>query len=282
MRIDVAGIGIALEVHEPRSGRRPGDGAEATATVLCIHGWPDTRHLWRHQVGPLTDAGFRVITPDLRGFGDSDRPARIEDASIGAHLGDLLGVLDHLGVGRAHVVGHDWGAALAWVLATLAPERVDRLVAISVGHPAAFAAAGLPQREKSWYMLAFQFAGVAERWLAADDFANFRAWSAHPDADEVAARLADPDALAATLAIYRANVGPESLLAPPPVLPEVAAPTLGIWSTGDMALTEEQMTGSAAHLTGPWRYERLEGVGHWIHLEAPEALNRLLLDFLPR
>ena len=82
----------------------------------------------------------------------------------------MLGVLDALGVERAHVVGHDWGAALAWVIGALAPDRVDHLVALSVGHPAAFGGAGLAQREKSWYMLLFQFEGVAEQWLSHDDW----------------------------------------------------------------------------------------------------------------
>lgn len=165
-------------------------------------------------------------------------------------------------------------------MASLAPTRVDHLVALSVGHPASFAAAGYEQRQRSWYMLLFQFEGVAEQWLSADDFRNLRDWSRHPDADAVTARLKEDGALTAGLAWYRANLPPETILTGPPELPPVAAPTMGIWSDGDFALTEANITGSAAHVTGPWRYERIEGAGHWIPLEAPDRLNELLLDFL--
>ncbi len=150
-----------------------------------------------------------------------------------------------------------------------------------MGHLSSFRAAGLAQREKSWYMLLFQFEGVAEQWLSADGYANFREWAHHPDHDEVAAALDRPGALTAALNWYRANVPANALVDPPLELPPVAAPTLGVWSSGDMALTEAQMTGSAAHVTGPWRYERIDGAGHWIPLDRPDEVSRLLLDFLP-
>jgi pimeloyl-ACP methyl ester carboxylesterase len=123
---------------------------------------------------------------------------------------------------------------------------------------------------------------VAERWLSADGFRNLRAWSRHSDIEAVVERLADPEALSAGLNLYRAILPPASLLQPPPELPPVRAPAMGIWSSGDLALTEAAMTGSAAQVAGPWRYERLDGVGHWMQLEAPEAVNALLLDFLGR
>ena len=177
MRIDVNGIG--LDVEDTGSG----------PPVLLLHGWPDSHRLWRHQVEALTAAGFRTIAPDLRGFGDSDRPAEVEAYGLLNIAGDVLGVLDHLGIERAHVVGHDWGAALAWALAAFTPDRVDHLAVLSVGHPSSFRDAGLEQREKSWYMLLFQFEGVAEQWLSNDDFANLRAWSRHPEIDDAIADL---------------------------------------------------------------------------------------------
>ena len=166
--------------------------------------------------------------------------------------------------------------------AALLPDRVASVTALSVGHPTAFGNAGWEQREKSWYMLLFQFPGVAEQWLSADGFRNLREWSRHPDIDAVAERLAAPGALTAGLNLYRAVLPPASLLGPPLELPPVQAPAMGIWSSGDLALTEEQMTGSAKHVTGPWRYERLDGLGHWPQLDAPEVVNALLLDFRSR
>lgn len=269
MRIDSNGVGI--EVHVEGEG----------PAVLLLHGFPDDGSLWRNQLPVLVERGFQVIAPDQRGFGESDRPEQVEAYSFPFLLGDMLAVLDHLAIDRAHVVGHDWGAAVAWALASLAPDRVDHLAALSVGHPLSFRDAGLPQREKSWYMLLFQFEGVAERWLSADDFHNLRAWANHPDHDSVVTRLSRPGALTSGLAWYRANLPPETLVSDPIELPAITAPTMGVWSTGDMALTEQSMTGSAKHVSGPWRYERLDGPGHWIPLDAPDRLNELLLDFLP-
>jgi pimeloyl-ACP methyl ester carboxylesterase len=248
--------------------------------VLLLHGWPDTKEVWRHQAGALLAGGYRVITADLRGFGGSSRPADVGAYTAPDLVGDVLGILDHLAVDRVHLVGHDWGAAIGWLTAALVPQRVASLTALSVGHPAALRAAGLRQREKSWYMLLFQFQDVAERWLSADDFRNLREFSAHPDVDTVVERLADPAALTASLNLYRAILPPTWLVDGPVALPPVSVPVMGVWSSGDRALTEEAMTGSAACVTGPWRYERLEGVGHWMQLEAPEVVDALLLDFL--
>lgn len=269
MRSVTSGVGTEFEVTG--TGR----------PVVLLHGFPDSSRLWRHQVPALAEAGYQVIVPDLRGYGRSDKPAEVDAYSMPLLAQDVVGILDTLGLERAHLAGHDWGSALAWVTATFAPERVDHLVAMSVGHPLAFHQAGLAQMMRSWYMLLFQFTGVAEQWLSSDGWANFRAWARHPDADGVIADLEAAGSLSTALNWYRANVPPQMWVSPPPQLPPIAAPTMGIWSSRDYALTEAQMTGSASLVSGPWRYERLEGPGHWIPLEAPEEINRLLLDFLP-
>jgi pimeloyl-ACP methyl ester carboxylesterase len=270
MLVDVGGIPIEFEV----SGEGP--------PVVLLHGFPDSARLWRHQVPSLVDAGFRTIVPDLRGYGASGHPPEVAQYAMPLLAGDVVGVLDHLEVTKAHVVGHDWGAALAWALGSLLPERVDHLVSLSVGHPSSFASAGLEQREKSWYMLLFQFEGVAERWLSDNGWANFRQWANHPDTDAVIAELEATGSLTTALNWYRANVPPETWVAPPFELPPVQAPTMGVWSSGDFALSEAQMTGSSRFVSGPWRYERIDGAAHWVQLEAPDAVNELLVDFLPR
>ncbi len=269
MRIVHDGIEVAFEV------------VGAGRPVVLLHGFPDTGRLWERQADALAGAGFCAVVPDLRGYGASGKPEGVEPYSLLHIAGDVLAVLDDRGVDRAHVVGHDWGAALAWAMASLVPDRVDHLVALSVGHPLAFRSAGIAQLQRSWYMLLFQFEGTAERWLSADGWANFRTWCAHPDGDAVIAELEARGSLTPALNWYRANIPPEALVEPAPVFPPVAAPTMGVWGSSDFALTEEQMTGSGAFVTGPWRYERLEGVGHWMTVEAPDEVSRLLLDFLP-
>jgi pimeloyl-ACP methyl ester carboxylesterase len=268
-RVDVEGIAIEYEVT--------GEGRP----VVLLHGFPDSGRLWRHQVPALAGSGFQVVVPDLRGYGRSDKPQAVDAYAMPLLAADVLAVLADLGIGKAHLVGHDWGAALAWALAAFAPGSVDHLVALSVGNPVTFRRTAR-QREKSWYMLLFQFPGIAERWLTEQNWANFRTWAGHPDAGQVIADLEATGSLTPGLNWYRANVPPESWIAPPPALPPVQAPTMGVWSTGDPALTERQMTDSAENVAGPWRYERLDGAGHWMQLDAPDRVNALLLDFLPR
>jgi pimeloyl-ACP methyl ester carboxylesterase len=272
--------GLTFNVAEAGSG----------PPVLLLHGFPDCWRLWRHQVPALAEAGYRVLAPDLRGFGETDKPERVEDYKMRTLVGDAVGLLDALGVDRAAVVGHDWGAALAWMVATFAPDRVSRLVAVSVGHPVSFADGDLDQKQRSWYMLWFQFPGVAERVLPEHDWAVFRRWAwdgagpgQDPDCDRQVAELSRPGALTAGLNWYRANVDPATFIRSGPVrssLPPVACPTMGVWSTDDFAVAEAQMTGSQRFVTGPWQYRRLEGVSHWVPVHAPQALNRLLVDFL--
>jgi len=268
-RIAVNGV----HLHVVEDGRGP--------AVLLLHGFPDSAHLWRHQVPALVSAGYRAIVPDLRGFGESDKPPEVEAYVTPILLADVIGVLDACNAERVRVVAHDWGAAIAWLLAGMYPDRVERLVALSVGHMNSFVAAGIEQREKSWYMLLFQFRGIAEDVLRREDWRLFREWTrGHPEAERWIPDLSRPGALTAGLNWYRANVPPETLLAEPPEFPPVPVPTLGVWSDGDAYLIERQMVDSAAHVTGRWRYERMTNASHWLQLDQAAQFNRLLLDFL--
>jgi pimeloyl-ACP methyl ester carboxylesterase len=249
--------------------------------VVLLHGFPDTARLWRSQIAALSAAGYRAVAPDLRGRGHSERPARVSDYALPALVSDVTGIMDALGIARAHVVGHDWGAGLAWVLASLAPQRVDHLVTISVGFPGV-TRPDLEALQKAWYRLLFLFAGTAEELLQKDDWYLFRELlQGRGDLEQYIADLSEPGALTAGLNWYRANLPVEQLLGLALELPMVQAPALGIFGTGDPYLTETAMVRSKARVQGPWRYERLDGVGHWVPLEVPERLNALLLEFLP-
>jgi pimeloyl-ACP methyl ester carboxylesterase len=261
--------GVTLAVETTGEGR----------PVLLLHGFPDSGALWRHQVGPLASAGFQVIVPDLRGFGASDRPGSVDAYRMTAVIADVLAVLDAHGARRADVVGHDWGAGVAWVLAALQPERVRSLAALSVGHPNAAYPRSPESREKAWYQLLFLF-DEAEELLLRDDAALLRQWLGDAaDLDRYVEDLRRPGALTAGLNWYRANLHPRRELESR-ALPPVAAATLGVWSSGDRYLTEPAMTRSADHVTGPWRYERIDGAGHWMQLDVPERITELLLEHL--
>jgi pimeloyl-ACP methyl ester carboxylesterase len=248
--------------------------------VLLLHGFPDDRHLWRYQVRALVDAGFRVIAPDLRGFGDAPRPQDPKEYGIPIAVKDVIGVLDALGVRQVQLVAHDWGAAVGWRMAAEHPDRVTRYVAMSVGAPGA--RTSIEQRERAWYMLFFRQTGVAESQLMANNWELFREWARHAvDIDRWLANLSRPGALTAALNWYRAAGGPplQAGSGPPP---PVQCPVLGIWSDGDAYLTEPPLRSSGERIKGPFRYARVTGASHWLMIDRPAEINSLLLGFLQR
>lgn len=249
--------------------------------VLLVHGFPDSHLLWRHQVSALRAAGYMTVAPDMRGFGASERPTEPGAYQIANSVFDLHGLLEHLGLERVHLVGHDWGAVIAWAFAAMLPDRVNRLAVMSVGHPAARPRT-MEQREKAWYMLLFQFQ-EAEELLRKDDWALFRAFTrGDGDQEQWLEDLSRPGALTAALGWYRDNVHPRAQLAPPVAVPPVAASTLGMWSTGDHYLVEEGVQGSGSQVEGTWRYERVEDASHWLQIDQPDVVNTHLLAHLGR
>jgi pimeloyl-ACP methyl ester carboxylesterase len=252
--------------------------AGAGPDVLLLHGFPDSNAVWRHQIPALVAAGYRVIAPDLRGFGETDAPVGKEHYAASMLAGDVVGIMDALGVRRVRLVGHDWGAALGWLLSTTRPDRVERYAALSVGHMTAYVTAPLKQRVLAWYIFYFQIEGMAERELPANNWRMMRELLGnHPELDaHWIPDFSRPGRLVAGLNWYRANIA----MFEPKSLPDVTVPVMGVWSNKDLALCEEQMVNSANYVRGPWRYEKLADVGHWMQLDAPERVNALLLDFL--
>jgi len=245
--------------------------------VLLLHGFPDSQQLWQAVAPRIVAAGYCVIAPDLRGFGESEAPAGRRHYGIDLLLGDLVGLLKALDIQEpVHVVGHDWGAVLAWGLAMSQPERVRSSVVISVGHPREYALAGLEQKRKGLYTIGWQFGGLAEHWLTRNDWSRMRHWlRQHPDADGCVRDLARPGRLTAGLNWYRANLLPTVFRS----WPQCRVPTLGISSSADHCLAEDQMLRSGRRMTAPWRYERIEGAGHWLPHERPERVAELALDW---
>jgi len=173
--VDVNGISLAVDEHGPADG----------PLVVLLHGFPELGYSWRHQVGPLAAAGYRVLVPDLRGYGGSDAPPAVEDYAIDVLAQDVLGLLDHAGAERAVLIGHDWGADLAWKTAWLHPERVAAVAGISVpfAPPAPAPPLGLMRQGlgEDFYMVWFQEPGVAEAALERDvrrTLATSKQWTA--------------------------------------------------------------------------------------------------------
>jgi pimeloyl-ACP methyl ester carboxylesterase len=185
--------------------------------VVLLHGFPDTASLWRHQIPALVAAGFRAVAPDLRGRGQTQAPPRVEDYALAGMVADVAALLDTLGIDRAHLVGHDFGAGLAWLAGSLLRQRVDHLVVLSVGHPATRERPTLEQLQKSWYQLLFQFEGVAEELLQQDDWYLFREFlQGDGDVEDYIAELSRLGALTAALNWYRASFPVQRLAGPRP------------------------------------------------------------------
>jgi pimeloyl-ACP methyl ester carboxylesterase len=260
--------------------------------VVLLHGFPEHSHSWRFQLPALAEAGYHAVAPDLRGYGGSDRPTAVEAYAAPALVGDVAGLIRALGHERAHVVGHDWGGGLAWGLAGNLPEVVRSLTILNAPQgpvSARLRREDAGQRAKSWYMLLFQFPGVAEAWLSDDDFANLRGFvfdTAAPgtfppeDREVFVDALRRDGALTAALNWYRANMPPASWLRDPPDPPEITVPTMIIWGEADAYMSPQLLERSAATVTGPLRVERLPGVSHWVQQEVPDRVNELLVDFL--
>jgi pimeloyl-ACP methyl ester carboxylesterase len=250
--------------------------------VLLLHGFPQSSWEWRAQLSALGDAGYRAVAPDQRGYSSRARPEGVEHYQVEHLVADTLAIADRLGGHRFHLVGHDWGAAVAWAVAGTHPERLHTLTIVSVPHPKAFAGAlagSQEQQDKSSYIALFREVGKAEEVLGEDDFMRLRlmlstAGSAE-DVDEYVRVLGQPGALTAALSWYRAmrpglvgEIGP------------ITTPALYVWSTNDVALGRDAAEATGQYIDGPYRFEVLEDVNHWIPEEAADDLNRLLLEHL--
>jgi pimeloyl-ACP methyl ester carboxylesterase len=249
--------------------------------VLLLHGFPQTSFSWRNQLDALGAAGYRAVAPDQRGYSPGARPADVGEYRVERLVGDVLGFAEALGVERFHLVGHDWGGAVAWQVAGRHPERLRTLTSLSTPHPAAFRRSiqDGEQRDKSSYMLFFR-SPEAEPFFLDNDAAGLRALYtssglADDAVEEYVRVLTQPGAMTAALNWYRAaDPGLVEGLGP------ITTTTMYVWSTYDPALGRDAAEGTAAHVEGPYRFEVLEGVGHWIAEETPDALNTLLVDHL--
>ncbi len=253
------------------------DGAPDGQVVLLLHGFPQNATSWRDVRPALVEAGFRVVAPDQRGYSPDARPVGVEHYRMASLVADALAVLDAVGADTAHVVGHDWGAAVAWHLTGRHADRVRTLTAVSVPHPLAFVQAlrtDADQRARSQYMRDWHDPATEEQLLA-DGFAHVFADAPGVDAAPYVDRMREPGALTAALSWYRAqSLDDLQGLGP------ITVPTMHVWSDGDAALGPAGARLTAAQVEGPYRFEVLHGISHWVPEQAPAELSRLLLEHL--
>ena len=269
-----------IALHVVRAGEGP--------PVILLHGFPEFWYSWRDQIEALADAGFSVLAPDMRGYHLSDKPG--EQAAYDLHhlVRDVAALVAATGHARAHIVGHDWGGVVAWAFAAARPELVDRLVVVNAPHPAIYSSKvrRWPQMFKSLYVLLFLLPWVPERVLLA-----YNGWAIRfmltraarvPDAftqedqDRYVEAIRQPGAMTAALNYYRANVRDGAGIRR---VARVDVRALVIWGERDPALGTDLLEG-LEELVPRVMIERLAGVGHWVQREAPQAVSRLMIDFL--
>jgi pimeloyl-ACP methyl ester carboxylesterase len=279
---------ITITIADPEFGPMVFDalvaGPVGGPAVLLLHGFPETSVSWRQQMPVLAAAGYRVVAPDQRGYSPRARPGVVEAYRTDRLVADVVDLADALGIDQFHLVGHDWGGAVAWQVAGRHPDRLLTLTVLSTPHPSAFRVAlageaGRDQGERSGYVQFFRAEGT-EHTMLADDAALLRlvyAGSGLSDTESAPylAAMGSPEALGAALNWYRgADITLVDGLGP------IVTPTLYVWSTDDVALGRAAAEATAAFVEGPYRFVALEGIDHWVAEHAPEAVNRLLLEHL--
>ena len=268
-----------LRLHVASAG--PADGP----LVVLLHGFPEFWFGWRHQIAALAEAGLRVVAPDQRGYNLSDKPAGIAAYRLDNLADDIAGLATALGGERFAVIGHDWGGVVAWQVAAGFPERVTRAAILNAPHPATlrpYARRHPSQLAKSWYVAFFQLPTLPELALGAGGFWVLRrvlrqtsrpGTFSLPDFPHYREAWTQPGAMTASLNWYRAL----RLAAPPAV--RVRVPARVIWGDRD-AFLDRNLAEAASALCDDCEVFHLPGATHWLQHEQPEAVNRLLLDFL--
>lgn len=260
----------------------PADGTP----VVFLHGFPQFNSSWAPVMEQLDAQGYRCLAPNQRGYSPGARPPRRRDYVVEELVADVVALIDAIGAEEVHLVGHDWGAMVAWATAAVAPERLATLTTLSVPHPAAFFKALATSRQilASWYMYFFQLPAVPE-WFYSRAGGKHMAWflgeyaGQFPDAaHRDVARILETDSLRTTLNWYRAVplANPFRFTAPTTV------PTLHIWSDGDKALLEKAARDTGNYVAAEYRFEILRGASHWIPDECANEVSELLTNWFAK
>ena len=262
-------------------------GPEDGPLAVLLHGFPECWYSWRHQIPPLVRAGYRVLVPDQRGYNLSQKPGDVANYQIEQLTADVRELVHAFGRERAVIISHDWGGMVAWRLAMDYPELVEKLIVMNAPHPAAFAReinADWSQRLKSWYALFFQLPWLPETLLTLDPTATARLFfrraavrDAFSDADleVMATAMSQSGAMRTMIHWYRAAVRH-------PVAqrnPVIETPTLLIWAEDDVALGKPLTFGMEEWVSN-LSIHYIPRCGHWVQNEAPETVNKQVLDFI--
>ncbi len=268
------------------------DGPEEGTPVILLHGFPEFHYGWRKQVPALVGASFRVIMPDQRGYNLSDKPRGIAAYNVNTLAQDVIGLFDHFGIKKARLVGHDWGAVVAWTVALNHPERLEKLTILNVPHPdvmSRFILENAEQRKKSWYVFFFQIPFFVEWVLRRDDYRNMKrvligsgrkSTFNRSDIETYKKAWSQPGALTGMLNWYR-NIFWGSLrsIFQKKAARRVSVPTLILWGKNDVALSHE-MVQPSLELCDHGSAVFFEHATHWVQHDEADEVNKKLIEFL--
>jgi pimeloyl-ACP methyl ester carboxylesterase len=250
--------------------------------VVLLHGFPETRGSWNAVTPHLVDAGYRVLAPDQRGYSPRARPRGRRCYAMGHLVGDLMALADTAGLDRFHLVGHDWGGAVAWSAAVSHPERLLTVTSLATPHPTALAKAMVSSSQplRSWYMLFYQLpwvpeASVTSHWGGKAFFRVLVKSGLSVGRADQYVRFLRSGAAGPAINWYRALpfISPQGFR-------KVSVPALYVYGDGDQFLGRRAAGLTGDYTSGPYRYEVLAGVSHWMPEEAAAEVSRLLLEHL--
>ena len=276
--IETNGIRLHVVQAGPKSG----------VPVILLHGFPEFWYGWRNQIPALAEAGCRVIVPDQRGYNLSDKPKGVKNYDVFTLVNDIIGLIDALGYEKVNLVGHDWGAAVAWMLAILHPERLHKLGIMNVPHPAVvrrFLTRDPEQIRRSWYVFFFQLPWIPEAGMKQDDWrgasralrgsGKIHTFS-NEDIEKYKEAWSQPGAMTSMINWYRA------LIRHAPKLPQdtrVKVRTLMMWGMKDFALSHRMARPSMDHVDEGDLIFFPEAT-HWVQHDEADAVNHYLIDFI--
>nr|WP_245535316.1 alpha/beta hydrolase [Segniliparus rotundus] len=257
------------------------EGPSNGPVVIALHGFPQTSASWRGVAPLLASAGYRVLAPDQRGYSPQARPKAVKSYVLDKLAADVVALADQAGAERFDLLGHDWGAAVAWHVAANHPRRVRAVTALSVPHPRAFTAAMArgTQLLRSWYMLFFQIPWLPERLARKENSLLLTALQRYVSTPEplraqMSDLMRDPRTARGAINWYRAMRYPARPTG------RVAVPALFVWSDKDNAITRKAAELCGDHVDAPYRFETIAGAGHWIPHEHAEQVAGLMLEHL--
>jgi epoxide hydrolase 4 len=259
--------------------------------VVLLHGFPEFWYSWRNQIDALADAGFHVVAPDMRGYNLSDKPPGVKSYDADVLAADVAGLIRERGAERAFLVGHDWGAAVAWVTAMNHPDVVEKLAILNVPHPRRMLDGLRTPRQlrKSWYMFFFQLPWLPERLerLGRHRFFRSALYDAKPgafsneDIDRYVEAWEQPGALTGSINYYRAAFRNTPKQVEARIKP-VYAPTRVIWGEKDRYIGRELAEPPRADVPNLDQVFRLPDASHWVQHDEPERVSELLIEFFTR